>query len=424
MSESSIKQALSLASCALLSQTATAETKDHLWQLDAALLVYAEDGDRTETFEPIVSAKKELSNGDKLNLKFVLDVITGASPTGAMPSSRVQTFTRPSGTGRYNIAPGVIPVDDTFQDNRLEVAVDWETSINDKLRAIYGGSFSIEYDFSTLSARTTLARDLNQKNTTLSAGLAFESSEIDPEGGVPIELASAMIPAGQPQNRRASQEDRQQVELLLGWTQVLNRRTIMQLNLGHSRSSGYHTDPFKFITLIDVTNPANLGEPLDNIFENRPDKRSKSNIFWQLKRHLTQDIVGFSYRLMDDDWGITSHTIDLRYTFMPRNTSRHQWQPHFRWYQQSAADFYRTNIRNDEVTPQLLSADYRLGELSSYTLGMKYTRHRKNGKPFEVRFEYMQQDNTASRGSQIGFLSGREIIDDTRAIILQFNYLL
>ena len=99
----------------------------------------------------MILANKTYDDGDQLRLRFAVDVITGASPTGAMPSSEVRTFTRPSGDGNYTISPGEIPVDDTFMDTRVSASVDREQQIDRESRFVLGGSFSLEYDFISFS---------------------------------------------------------------------------------------------------------------------------------------------------------------------------------------------------------------------------------------------------------------------------------
>ena len=49
---------------------------------------------------------------------------------------------------------------------------------------------------------------------------------------------------------------------------------------------------------------------------------------------------------MDDDWGVTSQTLDARYhwNFSPNS----YLEPHVRYYTQSAADFYRTVMFADD----------------------------------------------------------------------------
>jgi len=79
--------ALSLASCSLLGlSSAQAESE---WYIETALMYYSEK-DRVSAIEPILSMSRELSDDEFLYLKITLDSLTGASATGAVPSTRPQ----------------------------------------------------------------------------------------------------------------------------------------------------------------------------------------------------------------------------------------------------------------------------------------------------------------------------------------------
>src|ERR1043165_3944624 len=105
-----IRKSLSTATSLLLGSaaapTAHAFGTDTPWELNAAVLYYAESDGRVQAAEPVIMGRKELDDEEYLNLKLVVDALTGATPTGAVPSSLPQTFTRPSGKGSYTIAAG------------------------------------------------------------------------------------------------------------------------------------------------------------------------------------------------------------------------------------------------------------------------------------------------------------------------------
>lgn len=420
----SIRASLSAATGMLLGGGATgaqAFGTDTPWEVDVATLYYSESDGRVQAFEPVIRGRKELGDDEYLNLKLVVDSLTGATPTGAVPAGQPQTFTRPSGNGSYTVNAGDVPLDDTFLDTRVAISADWEKPLTDMTRGNFGINVSNEYDFQSLGLSASIAHDLNQRNTTLTAGVAFESDRIEPEGGIPVEFASAMVPAGQPQNRRDASESRDQIDLLLGLTQVINARTLMQFNISHGASDGYHNDPFKFVSLVNATPGPALGEPIDNIFENRPDSRARSSFYWKtLHSFANEDVIDFSYRYLTDDWGIESHTLDLRYAWKLDNGSF--WQPHLRFYEQGAADFYKTLLPASSPVPEFVSADYRLGAMQSLTFGIKYSRILAGGDQIEFRLERLSQTNDPSPGSRIGSQADRRLILDTEAGILQFTY--
>jgi len=102
---------------------------------------------------------------------------------------------------------------------------------------------------------------------------------------------------------------------------------------------------------------------------------------------------------------VASHTIDTHYRFNMDNN----WyiEPHVRYYQQQAAEFYRYSLVDGEA-PEFVSADYRLGDLTATTFGAK-VGFMLNGHANSVRLELYQQ-------------SGDESPSDVDAVIFQYNY--
>lgn len=430
----SIATALAGATCALLGQSpAHAETETSIlkdWKFDTAILYYGET-DRVSLAEGVISATKTNEDDSIFNVKLVLDTLTGASANGAVAQPTVQTFSRPSGKDSYQVAAGETPLDDTFRDTRVQLASSWMQPFADTWRGTAGFNVSKEYDYMSLGVNGLLEKDLFQRNTTLSAGLSYQFDSIDPVGGKPTPLTSMMIPAdndyaddfedvGEDEDDdhgsgNNSGEDKTTLDMLFGVTQVINRRMLMQFNYGLSLVDGYTTDPYKVLSVINTN-----GVTQDLIYENRPDTRTKHSFFWQTKYAMDNGVVDLSYRFATDDWDINSHTIDSRLRF---NLSDNSYiQPHVRYYQQSAADFYQPYLNQSDELPMYASADYRVGEMTAYTLGLKYGRKLDNGHEWAVRAEYYQQDPKNDGFAQPGVLADMDLYPSVKAVILQFNY--
>ncbi|MGD8421161.1 MAG: DUF3570 domain-containing protein [Gammaproteobacteria bacterium] len=341
-STKSIVGLLSAATCSLLGGVNPAEARDD-WNIDSAILFYRET-DRVTAVEPAISATRDLGDDEIVSLKLVFDSLSGSSPNGAVPSTKPQTFTTPSGGGgededeggdeggggSYTVAPNEIPLDPTFKDERLSFSLNWDKPVDRNNRRSLGLSVSSETDFLSLSGNLGWRHELNQKNTTLSTALNIEIDQIDPIGGTPVEFSSMVD-----QLRSSDGENRQVVDLLFGVTQVIDRSSLFQVNLSLSEANGYMTDPYKFVSVVDDS-----GEPIDQLYETRPDYRSRQSIYLSYKKMFSnREILTASYRYMTDDWGVDSNTVDLTYRF--RLDQGYFWQPHLRWYEQSAADFYR-----------------------------------------------------------------------------------
>lgn len=432
--ERNIRGALFAATCTLLGQSSAVLADAGDWTYDSAILYYSET-DRVTAIEPVFSARRELVDDGLLDLKLVFDSLTGASASGAMPSSQPQTFTRPSGRGSYTVDPGSTPLDDTFHDKRGAFSAAWSSWLDRDWKMTLGGNISSEYDFQSLSANLLFARDFNMRNTTLSFGLSHEADSLDPVGGVPTPLMR-MLTEGRTgtvestpttpgvdtddADYRDSTESKSVTDFMLGLTQVLDRETLLQLNYSYSMADGYLTDPYKLVSVIDTTAGAGYGDPLHHIYENRPDTRKRHILYTGIKHWLDGDVLNASYRYTTDDWGITSHTLDFRYRLDMGGP--HHLEPHLRYYRQSAADFYRRGLLDSEALPEYVSADYRVGELVGTTIGAQYGYQLNDDSEFRVRLEYYRQSGGQDESVNIGTQLDHELFPEVDATIVQFSY--
>lgn len=405
----SVRQALRLATGTLLTGTASISQGGMIsgWDVDASVLGYSEI-DRVTVIEPQFQMKKELGEEESVQVDVLYDAMTGASATGATPSDQVQTFTTPSGND-YSIQPGDTPVRD-FKDQRVSVSGQWTKPFTRMFRTIFGASMSAERDYKSVGLSATGNLDLNNKLSTLSVGLSHYNDTLDPEGGTPTPLAS--LTDDNPQTN----ETKTSTDLLLGWTQVLSRRWIVQANYTHGESDGYLTDPYKIVSLVDPV----TGRPVDYLYENRPDTRSKDILYFKSAYHFEKDVLHTSYRYFTDDWGVKAHTFDVKYRF-DLGQSRYL-QPHFRYSMQSAADFYRHSLVNGQPLPGFVSADYRLGEMTTTSLGIKYGQDLDKHSKFGVRFEYMLQSGESNPSDAIGVQRQYDLFPDVEAWIVQLSY--
>ena len=400
---------LSAATCSLLCSPVQAAEGE--WDVDSAILFYAEDNDRVEAVEPVISAKKDLGDEESVSFKLVLDSLTGASANGAVPSTMPQTFTRPSGNGTYTVNPNETPLDDTFKDTRVAYSMNWEKPVDRNNRRNLGFNVSKEYDFTSISGNALWQHDTNQKNTTYSYGINIELDDFDPVGDIPEPLTDMLA-----QDKGSSSDSRDIVDLLFGVTQVIDKSSLFQVNLSLSESDGYLTDPYKFVSVVDAT-----GEPIQQLFENRPDSRSKQSLFGKYKKTLgNKDIFTASYRFMTDDWGVDSNTFDFTYRF--RMKEGYFIEPHLRWYQQSEADFYYYFLRDSDPVPAEASADYRLGEMDATTVGVKFGKQINDQHIWSVRLEQYVQSGDSSPSEAIGQLAQQDLYPDVEATLVQFNY--
>lgn len=417
-----IKTALFTASYSLLGANATAAE----WDFDSAVMYYSET-DRVTATELILQAKRSTDDEREFNGKLVIDGLTGASASGAVPQNSVQTFTRPSGKGQYQIEAGELPLDDTFRDTRVQLGLQWTQPWSKDYTVSSGINLSREFDYQSVGLNGVLSREFNRKNTTFSLGLSYAADTLSAVGGRPVPLSSMVVDEGQFASRdeyfeafnltrqSGGEDARNTLDLVLGLTQVINRRWITQFNIGVSNVDGYLTDPYKLVSVVDDN-----GIALSHRYESRPDTRAKQTFYAQSKYHFAKSIWDISYRFANDDWGVQSHTVDTHWRLPFGDNS--YFEPHVRLYQQAEADFYMPFVYHDETLPEFVSADYRIGKLNAYTLGLKYGKQLKRGHEFGVRLEYYNQAPQDVGKAAPGELASLDLYPSLDALVLQFDY--
>lgn len=412
----SLRNALAAATCGLFAAVQPTVRADNQvppgkWGIDSALLYYSEK-DRVSAFEPVVRATRQLSEDESIGIKFVIDSLTGSSPSGAVPATTPQTFTSPSGNATYMTPANQTPLDPTFLDTRYALSADWTRPLSSDSRITYEGHVSTEHDYQSIGAGATLRRDFNQKNTTLSTGLSYNADTVEPEGGVPLGL-TPQPPFPAVKTSVGGSDDKKVFDVLFGVTQVISRTTLMQLNYTYGRDSGYLTDPYKLVSVVDTN-----GVPVQILYEKRPEERARQTLYWRTLTSFGKDVLNVSYRYYWDDWGINAQTLDARYRF---DFGARYIEPHLRYsVQTSAADFYRPFLRQGESI-QFVSADYRLSDLASTTIGVKYGVPLKTGE-FAVRLEYLLQTGDDHPAGAPGQLANQDLFPDNKAILFQVGY--
>ena len=416
-----LRRSLAVATASLLggvAHNAQALEPSSEWEIDSALLLYAES-DRVSLAEPLVRVRKDMGDDRFLTVQLVIDALTGSSANGAIPTGSAQTFTSPSGNSVYTAQPNEVPLDPSFRDTRGALNAEWETPLSEDLTAIFGFNFSNEFDYQSAGLSATFNWDTNQKNTTWTFGVGFNTDTVKPVGGVPVAFTNMPVfPAVKA--TQGSDASKDLYDLVFGWSQVMSRRDLLQLTLSYGNESGYLTDPYKILSVVDGGTGALVANPAQRYrFEKRPADRTRQSLLLRWSHQFEADVLRLSYRYYTDDWGIDSHTLDARYRW--ELASGNYIEPHVRYYVQSAADFYHTSLI-DGQTYDYASADYRLADMTTITLGLKYGMALSERSEFSVRAELMQQ--SADPSQVIGVQSQQDLVPDVDAVILQFGYTL
>ena len=301
---------------------------------------WQEDDGRIRVDAHYAQLETVLSTETKLKLVGLIDTISGATPSG-----------QPVRAGSDQVP--LSQLTDRREAWQLEVMQPFERFT---LVGSFANSRESDYLSDVWSAKALI--DFNQKNTTLQVGYARSDDDI----------TAAFLPAP----RQKSSDD-----LIMGVTQLLSPRTVITANLTYGYASGYISDPYKIVEKRTEVLP---GFFLDLTFpENRPSTKDKWVGFVSVN-HALENLnaaVEGSYRLLDDTFGTTSHT--LEFAWFQKFGDRLIIRPAVRFYQQSAADFYRVDLNGSPISAPneatgrapYYSADYRLSEMRTWMLGVK-----------------------------------------------------
>ncbi len=414
---------LMAASCALLHSTARAQAaQDNAaaqpLQIDADVLYYKENAGRVQTIEPVVSLKKDFGDQRLLDGTLTLDTLSGATPNGAIPSRKPQTFASPSSTSLtpkpgykttlYTIAPGNLPQDPHFKESRIAGDLDWSEPIGLDNILSYGGHASTEHDFDSVAAHAGLSHDFNEKNTTLSAGVNEEYDRIHAHGGNPVPGSDYELYEKEPRQTKNVAGG------LIGVTQVMRRNWLTELNYTFDHSQGYLTDPYRIISLVDDT-----GAVAGYRYENRPDTRTRQSLYWVNKVALGPTVLDLSYRRSKDSWDIGSNTVDAKLRI--DLGSRMYLEPHARWYHQSAADFYKPYLIETGPVSTYMSADTRLAAFAATTFGLKFGIATSRNGELSLRLEQYEQ-KPSDQSSSLAELQGLDLNPNLKATVVQVSW--
>lgn len=391
---------------------------------NTALLVYQEDDDRVRAVESETSLTWNAPSGMVVSGKFTYDSLTGATPNGSIRSRYPQTFypprtassiggglgtnpdTETGASGRYTVAPGRLPVDKGFKDHREAYDLGVTLPLADGFKFSIGGAASYETDYTSYSGRASIAKDLWNKNTTLSFGFNYEHDTVRPFTGVPRALSYMGD-----QNVGRSRE-KQVSSIVAGLTQTLTPRWLFQVNYSYGASRGYHSDPYRIFALVD----GDTGDPFTYIYEQRPDRRTRSSIYGATKFALGSTVTDASVRWYHDSWGITAMTYALS-EHAPIGTFGYV-EPGIRYYSQTAANFFAPYLRIDELTPAYLSSDSRLSRFHAWTLSFRAGAHLTSRLELYGAVERYTQKGRRFDPSAPGVLARTDLFTGTRSTSL------
>ena len=410
-----VRDALHSAALALLLAPAAAQAQSATDHLDVTSLLYSEQS-RTQVIEPVVRFSHLMADGQSISAQLGIDVITGASPTGALPSGTIQT--RTSASGHTITSPaGTLPTA-PFTDHRISLDGEWKKPFARFFTSTLGGHVSREKDYQSLGVNGALSVDTMHRLLTLTIGGGVSHDTVFPVGGTPAGLSTGAILSHSANSKNVS-------NVLLGASRILSRRWMVSVNGTRTMERGYLTEPYKLVTVMNST----TGAPIAELTDKRPSTRDRSSLLFSSVYDISDDVLYTSYRYYWDTWRVRSHTIDLKY--------RHELDPEagpnagtyleplFRYYRQSAASFYTPGLIQGNPLPDFATSDYRLGKLQTITVGATFGyRPAESTNVFTVRAQFMRQSGDSSPPNVVGIQRNFDLTPPVNifAVVLGYSF--
>ena len=315
------------------------------------LLGYKERG-LMKVSEPIVWAKGTVGGVWDIQASGLLDIVSGASPEGVSNL----------GGRPVQVISGASVVDHRKQAD-LKVA----RHLGDLTLGV-SGAWSSEEDYFSRAFGVDARYDLNQKNTTLAAGIA-RSGDIVGSSDDPS-LHQARVTR----------------EYLLGVTQVISRTAAIQSTVTRSRGRGWYNDPYRY-TLTGYA--PELALPPVFFRDKRPAHRDSWSWLTRYRQHFAglDGTLQAEYRFFTDNWDVRSHTIEV--AWQQQLSERWALRPALRYYTQRAARFYSPLV--PIVVPEELSSDQRLASFGGLSPSLKAIVRFDSGLTVEATAGYSRE---------------------------------
>lgn len=251
----------------------------------------------------------------------VYEAMSGASPMYVMPDASGRPVDAMSGA--------------SIEDRRTDVLLGFARR-RERTAGSLNVGYSTENDYEALNASLGLEQELDDRVTTLAAGIGYSSDTLEPTQG--------QWPTG------TLGDDRTAATVFGGIGRVLGAQTVIQTRLSYTLHDGYLADPYKRAWIVALA---------DTVPDRRPGERGQFAWLTRL-RHFFKGLGAAAhadYRYYRDDWQVDAHAVD--FAWHQRVSASVRIVPGVRYYSQSQAFFYEPYYANPRADG-LASSDYRL----------------------------------------------------------------
>lgn len=243
-------------------------------------------------------------------------------------------------------------------DTRIYPSASYSITNEQKGNAIsFNGSFSNEYDYTSVGGGIGFTKTSKSKNTEFNVKLQAYIDHL--KVILPIELRTGT--QGRGQNNYPS-EARNSYSSSFTFSQSLTQRLQLSLLLDLVYQSGYLSTPFH---RIYFTNSTETNEKL-------PSSRFKIPFGMRLNYFIGDKfIIRSYYRFYHDDWGLTAHTFNIEVPI--KLSSFFSLSPFYRYYTQTGVKYFAA-YKSHVAAEAFYTTDDDLSKFTSNTegLGLRY----------------------------------------------------
>lgn len=319
-----------------------------------------------------------LNDDDVLTIDAGVSAYTSASSSNVDPfdSGTADAFQASSGASSSDLWGNVTGGYSHSSDSRNDI---WSAKI----------SVSTEYDYFSAGVGGGYTKLFNEKNTEISINgnvyidtwNAIYPIELRPFATGGSGLNSSLFTqntitgntAYNPRFETFDSEGRNSYSLGFGFSQILGKNVQGLLAMDVIQQQGLLSTPYQRVYFGDVADSFIENFQLADAIERLPDSRFKvafgARLNWYLSEMLS---VRTFYRYYFDDWGISSHTSSIEVPI--KITDKFTLYPSYRFYNQTAADYFRP-YEEALSTDEFYTSDYDLSGYAAnqFGFGASYT---------------------------------------------------
>ncbi len=335
---------LSIICCAVLTAS-SAVAEDYL---AIQYMHYDEDSGRTTISTPSIEFNKDFGADFTLNLTFAKDTLSGASPT-FYDSFSGASATLPAGTVYANdIRYGNIE----YEDEREAFGFTLTKRFESRDELTLGGNYSTENDYESKEASLEYMHYLDSsKNQALTFGASYQKNDVS----VYCSLGTGDCDSSSGASEKVMDLDVTTLEI--GFTQVIDKSSILKSSLFYIHEDGYLTNPYMHVVRDYATAPKIT-------VESKPQSRKAYGLLFQYSKAWSDQLsMVSSYRFYRDDWDINSHTLSTELYYEVNDKLRVGGG--IRYYTQSEAEFYSAK-RDFFTNEKYASSDRRVSDFDTF----------------------------------------------------------